>query len=293
LLKDAYYFSHDSNASRDEKILEMRQVHGWAGYGIYWALIEMLRDQKDFKLRENYKTIAFALQADEGTIKSIVEDFGLFKTKDGFFFSESLLRRMELKAKKSKQAKVAAKARWNKDNPAEQPEESDSNADAEQAHSVGNASKVKETKVKETKVKETKVKHTKPEADWPHEMDLSLEAVAFRKITEIEGSKEFQKDFIYCRITQNNLRTLLHKKDIGMSGIVKAAEQLVWDDWPQAADFGFNGLFNGSNSLRHVTDFMKRSNSPPIDTSNYDSLPSGKMKFDELPEKPKRRNRKK
>jgi hypothetical protein len=34
-MKDAYYFPHDSNARMDIRIVELRDAHGWAGYGIY------------------------------------------------------------------------------------------------------------------------------------------------------------------------------------------------------------------------------------------------------------------
>jgi len=34
--KEAYYFSHDSNARQDEKIIKLRMKLGWEGYGLYW-----------------------------------------------------------------------------------------------------------------------------------------------------------------------------------------------------------------------------------------------------------------
>ena len=46
--KDAYYFPHDSNARHDPKIVAMTAVYGMAGYGYYWAIIEILREQKDY-----------------------------------------------------------------------------------------------------------------------------------------------------------------------------------------------------------------------------------------------------
>ena len=46
--KDAYYFPHDSNARQDVKILKLRIKHGWAGYGLYWGIIEALRDQDNY-----------------------------------------------------------------------------------------------------------------------------------------------------------------------------------------------------------------------------------------------------
>jgi len=38
--KEAYYFSLDSNARDDPKILQLRMEMGWEGYGLFWAIIE-------------------------------------------------------------------------------------------------------------------------------------------------------------------------------------------------------------------------------------------------------------
>ena len=48
--KDAYYFSHDANARRDPRIAQMMSVYGFEGYGWYWALVEMMREQAQYKL---------------------------------------------------------------------------------------------------------------------------------------------------------------------------------------------------------------------------------------------------
>jgi len=45
--KDAYYFSHDSNARHDPNICEMRLNYGMEGYGLYWVMIEMMREQEN------------------------------------------------------------------------------------------------------------------------------------------------------------------------------------------------------------------------------------------------------
>ena len=138
--KDAFYFPHDSNAQRDPKIVKLRRVHGWSGYGLYWALIETLRDQENYTLETDYETHAFALQTESETLKSVVENFELFSVKDGFFFSESLKRRMIAKDIKSEKARASAMARWNKD------------ADEMRTHSGGNAKeKRKEEKRREDK----------------------------------------------------------------------------------------------------------------------------------------------
>jgi hypothetical protein len=141
--KEAYYFSHDSNAKDDPKILQLRMEMGWEGYGLFWALIEMLRNESDHRMQKHYKSIAFALHTNEESIKKLVNDFDLFVTDDQFFWSESLLKRMELKEAKSEKMRNAANKRWNKDD----------DAQAMQMHSISNAEamQLKERKGKETK----------------------------------------------------------------------------------------------------------------------------------------------
>ena len=47
--KDAYYFPHFSNARNDSKIIKIRRILGLEGYAIYFMLLEILREQGDFK----------------------------------------------------------------------------------------------------------------------------------------------------------------------------------------------------------------------------------------------------
>jgi hypothetical protein len=143
-LKDTFYFSHDSNASQDPKILAMRSVYGWLGYGWYWMFVEMMREQEDYRLNieGKYSFHAFALQmqcTEEEARKFIsdcVNEFKLFESDGINFWSKSLLKRMEKKEAKSYKARQSAKARWD-------------NANALQTQSEGNA--IKESKVKENK----------------------------------------------------------------------------------------------------------------------------------------------
>lgn len=139
--KEAYYFSHDSNAKDDPKILQLRMELGWEGYGLFWALIELLRNESDYRMRTHYKSIAFALQTQEDTIKKLINDFDLFVINEQYFWSESLLKRMELKEERSEKARESAKKRWNQTN----------DANAMRTHSEGNADamQLKERKGKE------------------------------------------------------------------------------------------------------------------------------------------------
>ena len=163
------YFSHDSNARNDEKIARLRMKHGSAGYGVYFMILERLREAKDYMSIKDYNLIAFDLRDDSQLIKSVVEDFGLFafvtdKDRGECFYSKSFNDRMVLKDEKSKKRAEAGKRgaakRWDSKDKAE-PSNNNSNAIAKPSKDNSNAiakpSKKIASKEKESKEKESKV----------------------------------------------------------------------------------------------------------------------------------------
>jgi hypothetical protein len=114
------YFSHDSNARNDEKLVRLRMRHKAAGYGVYFMILERMRDANNYMCAKDYNLIAFDLREDAALIKSVVEDFGLFVfTEDGkYFYSESFLKRMGMKddvsRKRSEAGKKGSSKRWHK-----------------------------------------------------------------------------------------------------------------------------------------------------------------------------------
>ena len=95
-MKDAYYFSHDSNARNDQRIMKVRMEYGMQGYGIYFGIIEILRDQANYTLAFNdLESISFDLRVDIKILEDIVLNYSLFTTEDDIFYSASLKRRME------------------------------------------------------------------------------------------------------------------------------------------------------------------------------------------------------
>jgi hypothetical protein len=141
-MKDAPYFSHDSNARHDRKILPMRTKYGAEGYGWYWMLVEMMREEDGYKLSvaETYDIDAYAMQMQCDSkdlrrfIKDCIEKYDLFKSENGYIWSESLIRRMKVLEKRREQARAAARKRWGTVQ-----EQCDGNADAMREHSGGNA----------------------------------------------------------------------------------------------------------------------------------------------------------
>ena len=209
----AEYFSHDYDAREDEKIQNLVFKLGMEGYGIYWAIVEMLY-KNDGYMQTQCERIAFALHADKDKINSVINDFSLFQINGNAFTSTSVLHRLKLRKGKSFTAKKAAKARWDKVKA--------NDADAMQAQCDSNAKK--ESKVKEIKEKESKVKYT-----WDDER--------FSQVWEFwKKYKKEQFRFTYKNIGENGALAKLY--DIS-GGKIETAMMII----KQSIQNGWQGLF--------------------------------------------------
>jgi hypothetical protein len=94
--KDAYYFSHDGNARNDVKCLRLRREMGLEGYGLFWCLIEMLREEESHTLPlDMVEDIAFNLHTSKEKTLAVITRYGLFEVDDKNFFSVRLKRSMD------------------------------------------------------------------------------------------------------------------------------------------------------------------------------------------------------
>lgn len=145
--KDAYYFPHDSNAKDDPKCVLLIEQLGMEGYGIYWMLIETLREQPDYTYPvANIPALGRRYNTTAEKVKTVVCNYGLFTVKDDkIFFSDSLNRRMlvleEKRAKRSEAGRLGNAARW-------KTSQTDRNAITMRSQFI--ASKVKKSKVNES-----------------------------------------------------------------------------------------------------------------------------------------------
>lgn len=118
--KETCYFSHDANAKDDFKIMLLIEELGLEGYGIFWILIETLREQQNYKyplrllsvLARKYNTTLAKLEV-------VVRNYHLFVIEDDcFFYSSSLNRRMqkmeEVREQRVLSAKIGAQKRKQK-----------------------------------------------------------------------------------------------------------------------------------------------------------------------------------
>lgn len=114
--KESYYFSHDYDAQNDPKLQAFISEFKAEGYGIYWAIIEMLHKENDHKLPlKKYVYLAIAKQMltsaeqIEIMLKYAIQECELFRESDGFFFSTRVLRNIEQREKISEKRSFAGK----------------------------------------------------------------------------------------------------------------------------------------------------------------------------------------
>lgn len=92
----AYWFKHDTNAKDDHKVMLLMDQLGLEGYGIFWVLIEVLREQDGYKYPlEMLPILAKRYMTSAEKMRAVVLNYGLFEVfEDDKFSSPSLLRRM-------------------------------------------------------------------------------------------------------------------------------------------------------------------------------------------------------
>lgn len=187
--KDAYFFSHDCNARNDPKILALRSVYGAEGYGVYFMLVEILREQPEYKLAVNkyiWSTLAMQMQVEASRLEQIITDCCTEFSENGstllvndgkYLFSSSLLRRMGKVDDISKLRQEAARKRW-ENKPCKVSGQSGScSSDANAEENDANKRKAKQSKPKQSKAEEKKPKQTIFEAfsDGDPEMLAALQ----------------------------------------------------------------------------------------------------------------------
>lgn len=100
--KESFYFSHDCGACRDLKIIKLRRKFGWEGYGVFWAVIEALRETSNYEIAlEDVDDLVFEFGFKREIFDFLVE-CGLLKQEGNFFYSDSLKRRMDMRDSRAK-----------------------------------------------------------------------------------------------------------------------------------------------------------------------------------------------
>lgn len=111
------YFPHDRYARRDTKIRNLlahfrreSEIKAQAAVCIYWWIVEDMHTD-DYPVN---KLEAFAddYRCDVDFLKSILEDFELFRIEDDCYISDRVLRNIKEQEEKSEKARNAIRQRW-------------------------------------------------------------------------------------------------------------------------------------------------------------------------------------
>jgi uncharacterized protein YdaU (DUF1376 family) len=142
--KDAFYFPHFTNARRDRKVRRLIKHLGVEGYGIFFMLLEVLREQTDLKFPlSDIDLLADEFGTSEEKVKAVITGYDLFQIdEEEQFFSPRLILYLQPYFERSERARLAAQKRWG---------DAKAYANALPEHNDSNASKGKESKGEESK----------------------------------------------------------------------------------------------------------------------------------------------
>lgn len=115
------YFPHDYNARNDEKILDLRDELGNAGYGLYWMIVECIHEYGGAGVpTKRLGWIARECGASVEDVERIIYSFDLFDVQNDRVSSprirRNIVKRKETHERFEKLSKIAVEARKNKNN---------------------------------------------------------------------------------------------------------------------------------------------------------------------------------
>ena len=90
------FFPHDANARNDARVIALRGEYGWEGYGIYFALLEIMFEAGDVAIKKKLlKGTALQLAIPLTKLEAVIQyclsdDIGLLVEDDKSIWSERL-----------------------------------------------------------------------------------------------------------------------------------------------------------------------------------------------------------
>jgi len=121
MAKDSYWFRHDSTAGRGLRMRKMAHIHGHWGKGVYWDVIEILRDQSNYCF--DYDDSSLQMLADLIGCKDVPKfitwmrdcvQLDLLQVQDDKFYSSVLCENMgkwEIKKRNGSEPKSETEAK--------------------------------------------------------------------------------------------------------------------------------------------------------------------------------------
>lgn len=105
-MKDSFYFPHDYNAHQDPKCSALIKDFGFAGYGLYWVMVELLHEQggKIKKFPKLIDGLAHQLRVEKEymvkLLEALLQDYNLFQQDDTCIWSERVIKNIHQRREK-------------------------------------------------------------------------------------------------------------------------------------------------------------------------------------------------
>ena len=235
------YFSHDSNARNSDKLIKVRMDLGAEGYGIYFMILERLREEDNYKSKKDYKMIAFDLRVEVEKVEQVINNYDLFVIEDDVFYSNSFLERMTIKDSKRLKAQKAVNERWEKEKGKKEQEKYERNTDVLQTYNERNTDLYKVKKSKEKQSKENTDDSCNAPSAERRVRTFAFESLVVEKYGEDECLTDTFRDFAIMRkaikkpLTERATKVLLGKLDKLANGdkelVIKILEQSILNNW--------------------------------------------------------------
>ena len=95
---NSYFFSHDFSARNNYKLLELRAEYGWEGYGIFWALCEVIAENDKPLPLDRLGAVSVAIGVPKEFLATFIKtclDLNIFIETEAGVTSESLEARLD------------------------------------------------------------------------------------------------------------------------------------------------------------------------------------------------------
>lgn len=155
-MANAHYLTHDLHARNHPSLQKVMRKHGMAGIGLFWCLVEMLHEADGYLKLSDLDEYAFSLRVKTDMLASLLNDFQLFEKDEQRFWSNSALKRIEIKHAKSKRNSEIALEAWSKRKANAMRSHNGSNTNELLENSESNAKIVEDNKIEE-KIKKEKI----------------------------------------------------------------------------------------------------------------------------------------
>ena len=146
---NADYFSHDADASTDEKLVYLESIFGHTGYALYFKFLECMTRADDFKLKwDEIKKAVYAAkfsvsvtEIEQFVTECCRDEIKAFVVEDGHIYSPGLIKRFSA---------LIAKREYNRQKYQEQKQEDEIQLQKKEIQKQKRHSKVKESRGKES-----------------------------------------------------------------------------------------------------------------------------------------------